>query len=266
MRKKVLLLSVVLSVAFSAVTASAESLIENQKICEKNGLILETKDISDDSENIYLKIYAENNSQLNLGIMPYAVSLNGTVLVENRVGVNSTDVASGKKANFQVEIEKEKLDEYGIKPKDIKAADFLFWAYDNDAMFKSFETEQIHIGGDNTLDPVGENIYESDGIKVEYVKNDKNNYVYCITNTSGQYVDYTVESVIVNDYTMDNGFSSIGNTALNNCKSYFEIDLDQDQLNFNGIGKIENIEFYLNIEPLGTYESEWNTEIISTYK
>lgn len=213
-----------------------------------------------------ISLYAENNSNLNLGIMTRAFAINGYMIGENAYGINSFDVASGMKANATEEIEKDTLYKYGVNSFD--TFDALFWAYDNDKGFKEFDTGQIHTeltpGSENDFGILGETVYENDGIRVDYIGTDGTTITYCLTNTSGNYAEFSVENLTINDYTSSDMYLDLyGMMVLNNCQLLFEITPEEEFLNTNGITDIYSISFTLSVIPLSDYFQEWNTDMIS---
>lgn len=223
-------------------------------------------DLSGISSQNGISFYAENKSNLNLGIMTHALAINGYMVGGDSYGFNSFDVAPGKKTNTTQELDMETISKYNIQSFD--TMDVLFWAYDNDKSFKSFDTNQIHAelntGSQNLLDISGDTVYENNGIKIDYIEKLGNTYTYCLTNTSGNYVDFTVENLTVNDYTSsDVDYDLYDVICLNNCQILFDVTLDEEFLSTNGITDISSIEFSLNIQPLSDYEYEWKTDMIS---
>lgn len=223
-------------------------------------------DLSGISSQNGISFYAENKSNLNLGIMTHALAINGYMVGGDSYGFNSFDVAPGKKTNTTQELDMETISKYNIQSFD--TMDVLFWAYDNDKSFKSFDTNQIHAelntGSQNLLDISGDTVYENNGIKIDYIEKLENTYTYCLTNTSGNYVDFTVENLTVNDYTSsDVDYDLYDVICLNNCQVLFDVTPDEEFLSTNGITDISSMEFSLNIQPLSDYEYEWKTDMIS---
>lgn len=213
-----------------------------------------------------ISLYIENNSSLNLGIMTYAFAINGYMVGGNSYGFNSFDVASGRKTNAIEQIETEMLDKYDIS--SFGTLDILFWAYDNDKSFKSFDTGQIHAelteGAQNLLDVSGETLYDNAGIKVDYIESHGNTYTYCLTNTSGNYLDFTVENLTVNDYTSsDVDYDLFNVVVLNNCQLLFDVTPEDEFLSANGIKDVYSVEFTLDINPMSDYSGEWVTDMIT---
>lgn len=223
-------------------------------------------DISGISSEKGVSLYAENKSNMNLGIMTHALAVNGYMVGGDSYGFNSFDVAPGKKTNIIQELDMENISKYNIQSFD--TLDVLFWAYDNDESFKAFDTNQIHAelnaGAQNLLDISGETVYENNGIKIDYIKNIGNTHTYCLTNTSGNYVDFDLENLTVNDFTSsDVDYDLYDVICLNNCQILFDVTPDEEFLSTNGITDISSIEFSLNIQPLSDYEYEWKTDMIS---
>lgn len=239
---------------------------DNIALYDDNGLKIGMTGLSSSSG---ISLYIENNSNLNLGVMPHAYAINGFMIGGNSYGFNSYDVASGKKANAVEEIDRDALDQYEID--SFETLDILFWAYDNDESFKSFDTNQIHVsltdGAENALSISGETLYNNAGIKVDYLYSSGNEYTYCLTNTSGNYLAFTVENLTINDYTSsDTNFDLYDILVLNNCQIMFNINPDSDFLSANNISEITKVEFTLDINPMEEYYNEWNTDMITLEK
>ena len=51
--------------------------------------------------------------------------------------------------------------------------------------------------------------------------------------------------------------------SLNGCSDIFSIEPTQDFLEVNTISDVSKLDFSLNINPLGGYENEWKTDLIT---
>ena len=147
MRKKVKLLA---SIGLSSILlASMPSSVfaEDFVLYEENGIHVETKGLTDSPSTGTIGLYIENNSNLNLGIAPYAYAINGIMAGGDQYGINSSDVAPGKKANSTLELidtweNKDFFKDYQMN--EVDSFDILLWAYDNAKSFKAFDSGQIH--------------------------------------------------------------------------------------------------------------------------
>lgn len=238
--------------------------LERTCIYDGNDVLIYATGIEQSGGNCNIGIYIENNSSINLGFNAHAYSVNG-IMTGNNIYDMDCDVAAGKKANTVIEIEKDFFDKYGIE--SVKYVDILFWAYDNDEYFKSFDTGQVTIktsAYDERPQRVnGETVYDQGGIKIDRVANDSVSYTYAILNTTGQYLDFDVNNITINDFTSsDIDYDLVGVIVLNDCQALFTIEPDEDFMAMNGITDIENVEFSLAVRPQESYSQQWTTELI----
>ena len=153
---------------------------------------------------------------------------------------------------------------------EIKCIDILFYAYDND---KVFDTGQIRVktsAYDSTSSKeYGKEIYNSRGIRVEYLDRYKDYYKFALINDSGKYIDYDIENVAFNNYTCsDDDFNNVLETAqiitFNNCQSIFWLDVKKDFFKKNKIKNVEKIEFSLAVREKESSKKEYKTGMIQT--
>jgi hypothetical protein len=238
--------------------------IKETLIYDNNGVKIYTKraEQTDKTYNIYF--YIENNSDLDLGFNAHSYAIN-KVNTDNNIYDMDCDVSCGKKANTVLEIDKTVLKKLNIN--EIKCIDILFWAYDNDKMYKSFDTGQITISTD--LDDgiyniyESQNIYENNGIIVKYLNNNENKYNFVLENNTTEYIDFDLENLTINDFTSsDKDYNLISVSVLQGCYSYFTISPDENFLKLNDINNIKKIEFNIEINPFESYEGSWKTETI----
>ena len=218
-------------------------------------------------DTLNIGILIENNGSLNLGFNAHAYAVN-SIMARNNIYDMDCDVASGKKANTQLEIPKRTLEKYGIST--VKYIDVLFWAYDNDKYFKEFETPVIRIETDqndgiaNAL--YGDQLLDENGIQIDYLGEKNSDYLFSITNNRGDYFTFDLENLSVNDYTSsDVDFDLYDQTTFSNCQYVFNLDIPSDFLSTNGITDISKINFSLAYRPLGDYFNEAHTSAVELY-
>ena len=231
-------------------------------IYQGNDIVISLMECSFNEDGLKLNLIYENNSSLNLGIMPRAYAVNGVVTGTNWGGFGSTDVASGKKANAVIDIDSSILGKYGIS--SVQSLDFCFWAYDNDKSFKSFDTGSVHLGDTIPINTVGTAIYEGQGLLVEYISRNSDTYTYRIHNYTGSAIGYEVENVTVNDFTIDVPYDSLPFEEVipDGCAGDFDIILDEDTLDENYIDTVQKLEFTMSILPGESYSARWSTSTI----
>lgn len=232
--------------------------IEEQVIYEGNDVVITAKGIEKSGSGWNVKLLIENNSALNLGFNAHAYGING-IMTHNNIYDMDCDVAAGKKANTELEIKGSVLNDYGIT--EVRCIDVLFWAYDNDEMFKEFDTDQIEIQTslyDGTHDVfTGDTIYESDGIKVDYLSTNDNDYLFSIENTTGKYIDFDFDEITINDYTVsDLDYDLFDKMILNNCQIVCTVSVDSQFMQDNDIDSVETIEWNMAIRPNSDYFNE----------
>lgn len=225
-----------------------KSSFSKQTIYEGHNVVMKLIGSENTTTGIKINFYIENNSNLNLSFNAHSYGING-IMTRNNIFDMNTEVASGKKANATLTIKNSILKDYGIDY--IKYIDILFWAYDNDEMFKSFETNIITIKSDKYDDKnswiKGKEIYNKNGIKVDYLSINRDKIKYVVTNTSGNNLDLTFEGISINDYTIsETDFDLYDVQVLNNNQIVFEINVKDDFKKDNNISRIDKVDFYLS--------------------
>lgn len=238
--------------------------IEEKILYDERNVKIYVKGIEKTSTGYDINIYIENNSNLNLGFYAHAYSIN-KIMTGNNIYSMNCDVAAGKRANTKIEIQEIFLGNYEIEK--LKSIDILFWAYDNDKSYKEFDTGQITLETnlfDGNFDKIiGTNIYDKDGIRVDYLYNSGNEYTYCLTNNIGSYFDFDVENLTINDYTSSEiDYDLMGIIVLDTCQTIFTINVSDDFVSSNNISSVEKVEFNLNVRPMESYFDNWNTDMI----
>lgn len=239
--------------------------VTEELIYDDKDVKIYVKSIEEKASEYLLNLNIENNSSLNLGFNAHAYSIN-KIMTNNNIYDMDYDVAAGKKTIAQLEIKKSLLEE--LKISEIKNIDILIWAYDNDKSFKEFDTGilsiKTNLDDGNYSFSSGNTVYEKDGIKIEYLNNSDGNYNYCISNTTGNYFDFTVENITINDCTSSDWYLDLTSVMVfDGCQTLFEIKPDEEFLELNSIDNIESIEFNLDVRPLEDYFESYKTEVIS---
>lgn len=243
-------------------TKAKKETIKKKKIYSKNKVSIYVNGYDSSSHTLKFKI--ENKSKLNLGFNAHAYSVNG-IMANNNIYDMDCDVAKGKKANTELEIDKTFLSENGIS--EIKYIDILFWAYDNDKSFKSFDTGVIRLKTSlydgNIKYKSNETIYKKDGISVQYVGEEDGDYKFVIINNTGSYFDTDINNLSINDYTSSElDFDLVSVIVFNKSRTEIKVSPSETFLSDNAIKKIKKIEFSLEIRPKEDYFKSWNTKTI----
>jgi hypothetical protein len=239
----------------------SNTIIEETLIYSGNDIEIFAKSLKGNS----LKLYIENNSNLNLGFNAHSYAING-IMTQESIYAMDCDVSAHSKANTELKISNSFLIEYEIE--SIEQIDILFWAYDNDKSFKEFETDVITVKTsefkNNIASISGLEIYNKKGIIVEFLEQENNQFTFCLTNKTGSYFDFTVDNINVNNYTIsDIDFDLYDEQILNNCQFVYTIKIDKEFLSNNDIEKISTVSFNFEIEPEGDAFNDWSTDTIT---
>lgn len=243
--------------------AFAEQIIYNNR-----NVIMKVTGSENTSSGTKINFYIENNSNLNLSFNAHSYGVNG-IMTRNNIYDMRTEVAAGKKANTSLLIKNSILNEYNINC--IKYVDILFWAYDNDKMFKSFETNVIRIKSDKYDDYTsiisGTEVYNKNGIKIDYLSINNDSIKYVVTNTTGNNLDVTFEGISINDYTVsDTDFDLYDEQILNNNQSVFEIKVKNDFKTKNNIQSVNKVDFYLSYTENDDYKTHKTDNVTTIIK
>lgn len=211
-----------------------------------------------------VSFYIENNSNLNLNIYAHSYAVNSIMTGNNIYDMDCT-VAAGKKANTTLTIKDKVLKELGITK--IKNIDILFWAYDNAKSYKEFETPICHIEtnlDDGELERItGENIYDSNGIAIDYLKSTGNEYSFVLTNNKGEYFDFVLRNLTINGFTSsDVDYDLYDEEVLKDCQYIMKVKVKDDFMKENDIDSVETIEFSLDYELSNDYKRKETTDMV----
>ena len=241
------------------------TVIDEQIIYQDNGVIIKVMGCEENSFGLSVNINIENDSDKNLGFNAHSYAVNG-VMTNDSIYAMDCDVAAGKKANTTLFINNEFLDKFQMNA--VKSIDVLFWAYDNDAMFKEFETNQIEIRT-NKYDAVkyqkaGKQLLNTDTMSLDYISNSGNTYYFVLTNKSDNYFDFDFSNISINDYTIsDVDYDLYDVQLLSNCQILLELNIDDGFLSQNAINTVDKIDFNITYRPLGDYFNEKSTDLVT---
>lgn len=243
--------------------------IEEAVIYEGNGVIIKAVGAENHLLSKEIKVYIENNSDLNLSFNARAYGVNG-IMTGNSVYSMRCDVAAGKKANTSIEIQNSFLDFYGIK--EIKEISILFWAYDNAKSMKEFDSGQTFIyttaaGDDNRLSVSGSPKLDQNGFQVEYLGEIKGQYYFVVKNRSGEYAAFDVKGQTYNDFTSSEmDLNNSGVIVLDGYDAVISLKPSKKFMEDNGIGSLDKIEFRLDVRPQEDYFRSFTTDVIMVDK
>ena len=201
-------------------------------------------------------------SNLGFNARSYAVN---KIITKNSIHDMDCDVAAGKKANTTIEMKKSFLEENNIDV--IRNIDVLFWAYDNDKSFKEFDTNQITVytsASDEmkNYQIEGENVYNKDGLIIDYLSNEKI-IIFSLINETDKYLNFTIENMTINDFTSsDIDYDLYEEIVLDGCQYVFIVKVSDEFMETNRIEDIEKIEFTMEIHPEEDWFDSYSTEMI----
>ena len=224
-----------------------------------NGIVITAKEITDDAifgKGLALQI--ENKSDQNATIQCDYVVVNGYMLTTD---LFSADVAAGKTANETLYLSWGALEESGMQA--VGEVDVSFNILDSDMYETKFTTPEVAVktsAADSIgeIDPAsGTELYNENGVRIVGTYVDENSFwgagikLY-IENNSGRDLEIQCDNMSVNGYMMTPYFSCRVN---NGRRALSEITLMQDELESNGIDKIESAELNFNLYDPDTYET-----------
>lgn len=236
--------------------------IEEKTIYDKNNVIIKVVDTNISATKIGLNFYIENNSDMSLSFCVHSSAVNN-IMTEENIYSMSTDIAAGKKANTSFTISRTWFEKNNIT--QIKSFQLLFWAYDNEASYKEFESNVITIKTNHYNDKtikLENAIYDQDGIQVYKLNNNDKSITFAVKNTNSYYIDYDLQDVSINNWSMDTGISVYDQPLFAESISLFTIEVDSDFKSTNKISQLENIEFKLEYRIKGAHKNSKTTKII----
>lgn len=184
--------------------------------------------------------------------------------------VMSADVAAGKKANDSLTFETSGLKECGID--NIATMEFLFHIFDSESWDEIVDTDVITVETSiaesytQTYDDSGEVLVDTDGIKiVGKGLSDEDSFwgpgvILYIENNSDQNVTIQVRDVSVNGFMVDSSMSEdvvAGKKAMS-AVQFFSTDLEE-----NSIDDITDVELYFHIFNLESWDTIFDSDVIS---
>ena len=234
--------------------------INETLVYDANNVKIYIKDIEDN----VISFYIENNSDKNYNFAAHSYAVNG-VMTRNNIYDMYCDVAANSKANAKLEIDKTFLKEFDVTT--INTIDICFWAYDNAVSVKDFDTGCLRIITNKEEDikvETKKNMYADNNISVDYIGRTSQDYKFCITNNRDNLIDFNIEDVTVNGYTITLWDLDIYDCeVLNNCQYVYTIHIDKEALKDNAIDKVETIQYNVKIRDNGDYFDDWATGNIS---
>lgn len=251
--------------------ASADSFLSSFKVAKKvvyrgNGVTISVNSAKAGSSELKIEFYVKNSSKKDYEISAHEFAVNHLMAGGNAYGTD-VYVAAGKKAKFQVSVNKKWFQKNGIKT--FKTFDVLFWGYVDS--IKEWESGKISFSTnrDNKKGyyaPGKKNIYADKNIIVNYLKNNGDTYTFCIKNNTKLERRWSVENCTVNGWSYDLGSCMLdlnSNPILDGCYAVFELVVDKSFKKAFAINKIKEIEFKIEFERAFDAENNYIEKIKS---
>ena len=239
--------------------------IGEQVLVEQDGVkITATEYVTDSIWGDGIKLLIENNSSTDYTIGCDALIVNDYMITDLFVA----KIAAGKKANETMYLSSTSLEAAGIE--NVGRVEMYFHAYDSNMnyLFKQAYSEiQTSSYGnmDTTPDDSGMELYNENGIKIVGKTVDENSFwgtailLYC-ENTSGKNVGISVDDMSINGFMMNPLFTT---TVYDGKKAIDEITILSNDLETNGIEKIEQVELKFHIYDKDSYSTIADSEPIT---
>lgn len=232
--------------------------IEEQVLLEQDGIIVTAKEyVTDSIWGDGIKLLIENNSDKTVTVGCNALIVNNYMITD----LFGAEVAAGKKANEVIYLSSSQLKAAGIEI--VGQVEIYFHVYDSESWENIFDTGCITIqtseyeNMDTTVDEVGTELYNADGIRIVGKTVDENSFwgtailLYC-ENNSGKNIGVSVEEMSINGFMMNPLYST---TVYNEKMSIDEITIFTSDLEENGIETIEEVELKFHIYDVDTYST-----------
>ncbi len=250
----------------STENVTTEITIGEQVLYDENDIKITATGLEDSWLGTELQVLIENNSSQSITIQARNANVNGYMVPT----VMSADVAAGKKANDSLTFETSGLKECGID--NIATMEFLFHIFDSESWDEIVDTDVITVETSiaesytQTYDDSGEVLVDTDGIKiVGKGLSDEDSFwgpgvILYIENNSDQNVTIQVRDVSVNGFMVDSSMSEdvvAGKKAMS-AVQFFSTDLEE-----NSIDDITDVELYFHIFNLESWDTIFDSDVIS---
>lgn len=234
---------------------SGEVTVDEEVVYDQNQVRITVLELREGWAGSELKVCVENNSEKNIVFTGDNFIVNGITIS----GYAYIDVAAGKKSNEAIDFYADQLETAGIDCiATIEAPDAHI--YDSDSYDELFATPfsiTTSAGADyrQTIRDEGDVIFSEAGIVVVAQKYTDSIWGpavrLLVKNETGKNVIISAENISVNDYTIS---AWLYDVIYKDTVRYCELDIFNSELEENGIEKVENITFSLNIIEDGTFD------------
>lgn len=240
--------------------------IEEQVLLEQDGIVITAKEyVTDSIWGDGIKLLLENNSDKTVTVGCSALIVNNYMITD----LLASEVAAGKKANEVMYLSSSELKAAGIDT--VGQVEIYFHIYDSESYKGIFDSDCVTIqtsefdNMDTTPDDIGTELYNANGVRIVGKTVDENSFwgtailLYC-ENTSGKNVGISVDEMSINGFMMSPIFST---TVYNGKMAFDEITVFSNDLETNGIEKIEDVELKFHIYDADTYSTIADSDIVT---
>ena len=245
--------------------SSSIPIIDEKLLVDNSGIKITAKEYATDS--IWgdgIKLLIENGTDKDLTIGCDALIVNDYMISDLFV----SEVAAGKSANENMYISSSELKAAGVD--SVGKVEIYFHAYDSemDYLFKNEYAEiqtSEYANMDTTPNDAGMELYNADGIRIVGKTVDENSFwgtaiLLYIENNSGKNVGISVEDMSINGFMMNPFFAT---TVYDTKKAIEDITVFSNDLEKNGIEKIEEVELKFHIYDADSFSAIKDTEPIT---
>lgn len=231
-------------------TDSNDITIEEQVLIEQDGLKITAKEyVSDSIWGDSLKLLLENDSDSNVGVGCDALIVNDFMISD----LFSSTIASGKKANEDINLFTSELEAAGIE--NVGKIELYFHTFDPDTYMTITEFDCVTIetsafdSMDSTVDDSGQELYNDNGVRIVGKYVDENSIwgtavLLYIENNSGKNVIVQCDDMSINGFMVTPYFSC---TVYDEKKAVDDITILSSDLEDNGITSVDDIELVFKI-------------------
>lgn len=240
--------------------------IEEQVIFDANDVKITATGVEDGLFGTELKLLIENNGSRSVTVQARNANVNG-YMVDTMM---SADVAAGKKANDSLTFMTTGLKECGIE--NIATMEFSFHIFDTESWDDILNTDVIKIDTSiagsytQTYDDSGEVLVDQNGVRIvgKGLSSEGSFWgpgvILYIENNSDKDITVQVRDVSVNGFMVTSSMSEdivAGKKAIS-AVQFFGTDLEE-----NSITEIEDVELYFHIFNLSTWDTIFDSDVIS---
>lgn len=245
---------------------AVEVTIEEQVLFEGNDIKITATGLEDGMFGTELKLLLENNSSKTVTVQARKANVNGFMVGT----MMSVDLAAGKKANDALTFETSGLKDCGIE--QIATMEFSFNIMDAETWEDIVNTETIVVNTSvastytQVVDDSGEVLVDTNGVKIIGKGLSASDsfwgpgVILYIENNSDKDVTIQTRDVSVNGFMVESSMSEeivAGKKAMS-AVQFFSTDLEE-----NAITDITDVELYFHIFDMDSWDTIYDSDVIS---